>query len=262
MLDEKSTCKGTAFGDLNLAMNAIFVVGTGRSGTHFTVRLLNGFAHAHDPLSGEENPRILWDIATAAIHNRLPSRVTTDYYRDCLNHHDGVFLDQHHPNLFFARYWAEMFDGIVLLYPRRPVHQVVASMLRHTGVMSWYSYAQNWRQRWLNRVPYPNRFLGISCASDISTLPTHLLCAHRVIAHQKAFESAVTQGGADLRSIDYEALVDDPLSEFSRVFDESELQKLGNFTLCERPNRQSLTKYRDVLNDRQVAEIEAFANDH
>lgn len=244
-----------------LSMNAIFVVGTGRSGTHFTVRLLNGFTNTHDPLGGEENPSILWDIATAAIHHRLPSQVTTDYYRNCLHRNDGVFLDQHHPNLFFARYWAEMFDGVVFLYPRRPVHQVVASMLRHKGVMSWYSYAQNWRRRWLYRLPYPNRFLGLARASDISTLPPHLLCAHRVMAHRKAYETAVAQGGADLRSVDYEALVDDPLAEFTRVFRKSELERLGDFTLLETPNRESLAKYRDVLDDRQVAEIEALERD-
>ena len=242
-------------------MNAVFVAGTGRSGTHFTVRLLNGFAFAHDPLGGKENPKNLWDIATAAIHHRLPSRATTDNYRDCLDRNDGVFLDQHHPNLFFAQHWAEMFDGVVFLYPRRPTHQIVASMLRHKGVMSWYSYAQNWRRRWLHRVPYPNRFLGLTRALDISSLPTHLLCAHRAIAHRRAYETAVAQRGADLRSLDYEALVDDPLAEFSRVFKESELDRLGDFTLLERPNRELLTKYRDVLDDRQVAEIEALERD-
>jgi hypothetical protein len=242
-------------------MNAIFVVGTGRSGTHFTVRLLNGFAQAHDPLGGEENQKILMDIATAAIHHRLPSRAVTDYYRHCLDGADGVFLDQHHPNLFFVRHWTEMFDGIVFLYPRRPAYQVVASMLRHKGVMNWYRYARHWRRRWIDRVPYPNRFLGLARASDISTLPTHLLCAHRVIAHRQAYEEAVARGGVELRSVDYEALVDDPLAEFSRAFSARELQTLGEFTLLEKPRKESLTKYRDVLDDRQVAEIEALEHD-
>jgi hypothetical protein len=154
-----------------------------------------------------------------------------------------------------------MFDGFVFLYPRRPAHQIVASMLRHKGVMSWYSYARNWRRRWFRRVPYPNRFLGLSRASDISTLPTHLLCAHRAIAHRQAYETAVAQGGADLRCVDYEALVDDPLAAFSQVFNKSELDRLGDFTLLEKPNRESLTKYRDVLDDRQVAEIQDLEDD-
>ncbi len=242
-------------------MNAVFVVGTGRSGTHFTVRLLNGFARAHDPLDGRENQRILQEIATAAIHHRLPSRAVIEYYRDCLDSNNGIFLDQHHPNLFFAKYWAERHEGVVFLYPQRPAHQIVASMLRHQGVMSWYSYAQNWRRRWLDRIPYPNQFLGLARATDISKLPTHLLCAHRVIAHRKAYERAVADGAADLRRVDYEALLDDPLAEFSRAFTASELGALGDFTLIERPTKDSLTKYRDVLNDRQVAEIRALELD-
>jgi hypothetical protein len=239
-------------------MNAVFVVGTGRSGTHFTVRLLNGFAHAHDPLNGQENPAILKDVARAAMHHRMPSRATTDHYRACLDSGEGVFLDQHHPNLFFARHWAEIFEGIVFLYPQRPVHQIVASMLRHRGVMDWYRYARHWRRRFLDPVPYPNRFLGLAHASDISSIPAHLLCAHRVIAHRRAYEATVARGGADLRSIDFEALVDDPLAEFSRVFTRPELDRLGDFTLTETPDKATLTKYRDVLDARQVDEIESL----
>jgi hypothetical protein len=241
-------------------MKAVFVVGTGRSGTHFTVRLLNGFANSHDPLGGNENPKILQDVASSAIHHRIPSRTTSDYYWDRLRVSEGIFLDQHHPNLFFVQHWAAMFDGIVFIYPKRPAHQIVASMLRHDGVMSWYRYAENWRQRWFNRVPYPNRFLGLARADEISALPMHLLCAHRVIAHEQAYRTALAEGGADLRSVEYKALLDDPLAEFSRVFRKSELRELGSFTLAETPNRSSLAKYREVLDDKQVAEINALEN--
>lgn len=242
-------------------MKAVFVVGTGRSGTHFTVRLLSGFANAHDPLGGYENPRILMDIAKAAIHHRLPSQAVTRYYRDRLSDIDGVFLDQHHPNLFFVQNYVKMFDGIVFLYPRRPAYQVVGSMFRHGGVMSWYHYAQQWPRRWFDRIPYPNQFLGLARFSDISTLPPHLLCAHRVIAHRKAYESAAKRADTDLRSVDYVALVDDPLAEFSQAFSPRELERLGEFTLVEKPKKESLTKFHDVLDDRQVAEIQALERD-
>jgi hypothetical protein len=243
-------------------MKAVFVVGTGRSGTHFTVRLLNGFSRAHDPLAGNENHRILSDIATAAIHHKLPSKTTADYYLRQLDRNRSIFLDQHHPNLFFTRHWAELLGEIVFIYPRRPTHQIVASMLRHKGVLSWYNYAQNWRQRWFNKVPYPNKFFGLTQASDISKLPTHLLCAHRVIAHRMAYEAAVIEGRSDLRSVNYESLVKDPLAEFARVFTKSELEEFGDFTLLEKPNSSSLNKYRDVLDDRQVAEIAALERNY
>ena len=239
-------------------MKSIFVIGTGRSGTHFTVRLLNGFANAHDPLGGKENEQILMEIAKAAIHHRLPSPMVVDYYRGHLNAQAGIYLDQHHPNLFYVRHWARMFEGIVFVYPRRPTYQIVASMLRHGDVMSWYQYAQHWRQRWIDKIPYPNQFLGLARFSDIANLPTHLLCAHRVIAHRLAYEEAAKRANADLRSLDYVALVDDPLVEFSRAFTAKELEALGKFTLLERPKKDSLTKYCDILDDRQLSEIEAL----
>ena len=236
-------------------MKAVFIVGTGRSGTHFTVRLMKGFEHAWDPLGGKEDPEILRDVATSAIHHRLPSEATARYYRERLAEGGGVLLDQHHPNLFFTRHWADMFGGLVFLHPQRPAYQVVASMLRHKGVMSWYRYARNWRQRTINRIPYPNRFFGVEQFSDLNRLPRHLLCAHRVIAHRKAYEAQVAEMGGALRAIQYEALVQAPLEEFSRVFTPEELADLGQFTLVETPKKESLSKYQDVLSEAEVAEI-------
>lgn len=170
----------------------------------------------------------------------------------------GVFLDQHHPNLFFVHHWAAMFDGIVFLYPRRPTHQVVASMLRHKGVMGWYDYARNWRQRTLRKLPYPNQFLGLRRFRDIGALPSHLLCAHRVIAHNFAYERLVGEMNGALRAVNYEALVNQPRAELARVFTPDEIGCLGTFSLVEPPNARSLTKYRDVLSDEQVSDIDAL----
>jgi hypothetical protein len=236
-------------------LKAIFVVGTGRSGTHFTARLLNGFARAYDPLDGKENPQILKDVARAAIHHHLPSYATAAYYRRYLENAPVVFLDQHHPNLFFMGHWAAMFDGIVFLYPHRPTYQVVASMLRHDGVMRWYEYARKWPQRTFRRLPYPNRFLGVDSFVDLDALPAHLLCAHRVMAHERVYQQQVGPLRGALRSVDYEAMVADPAAALKSVFTPEEAECLGKFTLMERPRSASLSKYRDVLSDAQVAEI-------
>lgn len=239
-------------------MKAVFVVGTGRSGTHFTARLLNGFVDAYDPLSGEEDPAILKDVARSAIHHRLPSPATAQYYQEHLEETPGIFLDQHHPNLFFVRHWAALFDGIVFLYPRRPTFQIVASMLRHEGVMRWYDYARRWQNRTIRRLPYPNQFLGLGRFRDINALPAHLLCTYRVIAHRRAYERFVGELDGALRSVNYEALVYHPFDEFNRVFTADEIGKLGTFNLAEQPKAGSLSKYRDVLSDQQVDEIDAL----
>jgi len=239
-------------------MKAVFIVGTGRSGTHFTVRLMDGFLHTRDPLQGNENTEVLRDIATAAIHHRLPSKSTEKYYADMLSETDGVILDQHHPNLFFVKHWQEKLGDLVFLYPQRPIYQIVASMMRHGGVMNWYNYAGKFRQRIINLIPYPNRFFGIEKFSDIKRLPVHILCAHRVIAHRLAFEQTVPLVNNALRLVNYEELVKDPMSEFARIFTPKELEKLGQFTLTETPNQTAFAKYLDVLTDDQVRELVAL----
>jgi len=236
-------------------MKGVYIVGTGRSGTHFSVRLMNGFKHARDSLEGKENSEVLRDIAMAAIHHRLPSKSTERYYLDAFSDGEGVLLDQHHPNLFFVKHWTDILGDVVFLYPQRPTYQVVASMLRHRGVMGWYKYARKLRQRTINRIPYPNRFLGVEKSSDIEQLPNHLLCAHRVIAHRMAFHSTLCNANGALRQLNYEALVENPISEFERVFSTDEMAQLGPFTLTEEPKKASLAKYHDVLSDEQVSEI-------
>lgn len=104
-------------------------------------------------------------------------------------------------------------------------------------------------------LPYPNQFLGIDKFSEIRTLPKHLLCARRVIAHRRAFNALVDEMDGALRAINYEELVNDPFGEFSRVFTEDELAALGSFSVVEEPRSVSLTKFKDVLSEEQVEEI-------
>lgn len=237
-------------------MKAVFVVGTGRSGTHFTIRSLLGFENATDPLGGMEDQRILFPVAKAAIHHAKLPEASAAYYRKLLDDTASVVLDQHHPNLFFIKQILEISDQVVFLYPVRPTQQIVASMLQHDGVMSWYKYARTWRQRYLAPVPFPNRFLGLETSEDIARLPPHILCAYRVLAHHKVFLEAERDYPLNVRQIDYEALVRDPEEELSRVFSSKELDLLGRFRLVESPRSQSLAKYLDILSAKQISEID------
>jgi hypothetical protein len=47
------------------------------------------------------------------------------------------------PNIFFFDQISKVFEDLIYLYPMRPVVQVVASMMRHRGVMSWYQVARD-----------------------------------------------------------------------------------------------------------------------
>jgi hypothetical protein len=242
-------------------VQAVFVVGTGRSGTHFTCRALAGFANVFDPLGGYENHDVLKEVASSALyHRKLPTSVLAYYEARKADLTAGqVLLDQHHPNIFFFDQISEVFEDLVYLYPTRPVVQVVASMMRHRGVMSWYQVARDGFSplSFTKRVPVPNRFLGIRDKADLDDLPTHLLCALRVMAHHRQM-AALAAADPRCRILSYEALVRDQEDAFATVFDARERAALGSFRVVEPGNPASLEKFREVLSPAQIAEIEAL----
>lgn len=239
-------------------LDGVFVIGTGRSGTHFLARTLAGYENSWDPNQGHENWPVLSSIAKAAIDGKdWPGRAS-QYYSDTFasKHAGHVLLDQHHSNIFFVPELIAAHANIVFLYPYRPAVQIVASMLRHKGVLSWYKYAQ--RPRLFRQVPYPNPFLGVAAKSEIKDEPMHMLCARRVIAHHRKFADLQQQYPEQVRKIAYEALVHDPAAELDRVFTDAEKQALGDFNEVEKPNPKSLSKFNDVLDEAQVTEINAL----
>ena len=231
-------------------VTAIFIVGTGRSGTHFATRTLRGFSNIWDPHDGKEYPEILYPIAKAAIRHKSFPHIARGYYLAKSREGAGrVLLDQHHPNLFFIPDLLGIYPDAVFLYPRRPIEQIVASMMRHQGILNWYDYAKAWRP--FRRVPMPNQFLGIDRRAQIDGLPLALLCAYRVIAHLRKLEAMMARF-SQVRVLSYENLVRDQQAEIRRVFRDSELDLMGDLRLQEQPRRNSLSKYQDVLSAEEI----------
>lgn len=238
-------------------LRGVFIVGTGRSGTHFTARALSGFEHIHDPANGKERPRLLSSIARAAIHHKaFPLRARLHYglARRRLGSR-RIYLDQHHPNIFFIREISALFPGVLFLYPRRPMVQIVASMMTHAGVLSWYAYAKS------RPLPWPNRFLGVGSLLDVQEQPLHILCAMRVSAHERAFVRAQSLDGVNLRALDYTKIVESPEQAFWGLFQREELDCLGGYTPCEQPRRSSLEKYQTVLSPKQIDDLQRFESE-
>jgi hypothetical protein len=63
------------------------------------------------------------------------------------------------------------------------------------------------------------------------------------------------ESGSDLRFINYENLVKDQFSEYSKVFSPTELVSLGEFSIVEESSPDSLSKYKEVLTDKQISEV-------
>ena len=248
-------------------LDAVFVVGTGRSGTHFTCRALAGFENISDPLNGHENGNVLYKIANSAIYHKEYPIDAVKYYSERKGEYFGksIFLDQHHPNLFFTEDISRIFLKPVFLYPSRPVVQVVASMLQHKGVLAWYDVARR-SFGWKNlgkSIPLPNRFLGVENKQQLFDMELHKLCALRVLAHYQKMKS-LSYSDINCRFVKYEALISDQEEEFGRVFSKAEMKSLGTFNIVEVGNAVSLNKYSSVLSARQIddiAELEQNWND-
>lgn len=131
-------------------------------------------------------------------------------------------------------------------------------MLNHGEVMGWYSYVRQWRQRLFNRVPFPNQMLGLEHQGLIESLPPHLLCTYRVVAHRLAFQQQAARFPDAVRAVDYESLVADAEEAMARVFSREELCQLGAFTLKEQPDSDAVHRYQRTLSPEQVAEIAAL----
>jgi len=250
---------GQHFKELLIVMlNSIFIVGTGRSGTHFTCRSISGFENIFDPLNGTENVPVLKQIATSAIHHRSYPEAAKSYYSDVKSNltDRSIFIDQHHPNIFYCPELIKIFSNPIFLFPHRSIVQVVASMLNHQGVLNWYKYARDSVQAnsKTDAIPFPNQFLGLAEFSQLDDLELHQICALRVISHEK-MANRMQESGADLRFINYENLVTNQFSEYSRVFSKSELAALGEFSIVEESSIESLGKYKEVLTDKQISEV-------
>ncbi len=239
-------------------MDAIFIVGTGRSETHFTLRSLLGFSEVFDPQGGHEDLALLYHITRSAIlHQPFPPHAHSYYsLAKKMMGSRKIFADQHHSNLYFRSHLTSIFQSPIFLYVKRPLEQIVASMLEHQGVQYWYHHAIQKQ----NRIPLPNQFLGIESLEEINKTPKHILFAKRVLAHHA--EAKSNPNHVDLRFINYTDLVLRQEEEFSRIFSTMEIGELGTFTAQEKPNAASLSKYKDVLTSEQVKQIQSLAIHH
>jgi hypothetical protein len=235
-------------------VKAIFIVGTGRSGTHFTARLLAGFAHVRDPWNGEESDVVRREVAFSAVHHRQLGKAAVNYFAGQLwaTGPNEVFLDQHHPNLFHIPQLLRVESDAIFLYPRRPIEQIVASMLTHRSVLSWYQFAER------NPIPFPNAFLGLESADQMTHLAQHVLCAKRVLAHERKFAEMTQLYPDKVRAVDYVALVETPQRALEQLFSSAELARLGPYAPKIDAEKSSLTKYQQVLTPAQIAEVKAL----
>jgi hypothetical protein len=198
--------------ELPAGARKIFIVGTGRSGTHWL-----GYAlHAHPEIFAdiEQNPVFAWATAMA-LDPRLEPKLLPHVIARYRAYHIAAlprhYCDKSHPNLWLAEPLARAFPEACFIALRRRLEPTVASMLRHRGVQFW---AEHWR-----RYPVPNRFLGITeqNAELYARMTPAERSALRVIAHSRETDRLRHTLGARVYTVDYEALIRAPEVEADRL---------------------------------------------
>jgi hypothetical protein len=226
----------------------IFIIGTGRSGTHWLAETLK----ADDGLfvDIEVQPRFRWSTAMALD----PGRESSLFWKLCWNYRFSQWVrphkrmvDKSHPNLWFAEKLLHAFPQANFLGIRRGVCATVASMLRCPPVMDWH---RRWRE-----FPIPNRFLGIGMetADRYDELSPAEQCTLRWLAHRDRLQCLEPLLGERLLVVDYESMMDDT---------ESTLADIARFIGLSKPleippiRSESRSKWRQVLSDEDVRDID------
>jgi hypothetical protein len=190
----------------------LFIIGTGRSGTHWIARLLQ----SHRECAGLIEVDPIFSYATRmalnpALCEELMPKLIAEYRAEAAKVAPKLFFDKSHPNIWHAQTLAEIFPNARFIGTDRSVFGTVASMLKHGGV-------QDWIRRW-REYPVPNRFLGIdeSNKDAYASLSLAQQCALRWESHNRRMQALIPLLGGKLHIVNYESLHDDPPGELEKM---------------------------------------------
>lgn len=189
----------------------IFVLGTGRSGTHLLGNILNSSEEIK--VQFEKKPIFKW-VTESALDNRKRDKLITFiilYYKFFGLLTKKHIADKSHPNLWLMEELYEKIPNSYFIGIIRGPHATVSSMLIHEGVLKWI---KNWTS-----YPVPNNFLGITeeNKNDYEKMSMEQKCTLRWIAHKKKLDDLHSNYSDRLLMIKYERLFEKLEKEISRI---------------------------------------------
>ena len=226
----------------------VFVIGTGRSGTHWLGYALKNHPEVRATVEAQPMFGLSTQIAlNPTMEKQLLPRLVNAYKKQLRKTSRRLYLDKSHPNIWIAEQLQAEFPEALFVGIERDPYATVASMMKHAGVSSWH-------HRW-KEFPLPNRFLGIDegAAASYESLPFAAKCAMRWIAHHQRMEELMKFLGDRLFVISYESFA----TETRRV-----IEQLSAFLDCNSRipepvvKTESLQKWKSQLTNEEIQQIE------
>ncbi|MCT7377840.1 sulfotransferase family protein [Chelativorans salis] len=239
--------------DTHYQPDPVFVLGTGRSGTHWVAWILEPHAALHTLI---EKPPIFEWVTEMAIdptaEDRLLPSLLRRYRLEAASARPKRLLDKSHPNIWLAEKLAEAFPAARFIGVLRDVFGTVASSLRHEGV-------RHWAEKW-DAYPVPNRFLGVSEENREAYAQMSLAgrCAVRWRAHLHRLDELEGVLGDRMIRMRYHELQTETTRELVRL---QEFLKLDEPIPHPEVKSDSLSRWKKDLSEEQIAEIHAVVGE-
>ena len=226
----------------------VFVIGTGRSGTHWLGYSLGDHPEVRATIEKDPMFRLATRMAVdPRLEKKLFSKLVTTYRWQLFLSSPRLYLDKSHPNIWLAEKLKRFFPRALFVGIERNPYATVASMIQHPGVSAWH---QRWRD-----LPVPNRFLGITpeIVDAYGEMPLAAKCALRWIAHHDRIRQLQSTLGASLLAISYETFAENT---------QGVIRELQRFLGLRQPipspevKTDSLHKWERLLSDAQIAQVQ------
>jgi hypothetical protein len=224
----------------------IFVIGSGRSGTHLLGRTLGSCTEIESFIEDKRFFNEISNIATGLNTEKLAFKKVLKKYKEIFSKTEKDYiLEKTHPNIWFVEELIDEFENFKFILIKRNDFATVSSMLNHEVVLSWY-----------NKIPQNeiNPFLGITSknVSTFKNLPIETKCALRVISHNNRLEYLKATYPGQVVIIDYDEFYNsqDVLLENLKTFLDID------FDIAVEPlNDEGKDKWKNSLSDEQIDNI-------
>ena len=117
----------------------VFVIGTGRSGTHWLGYSLGN----HPEVRATVEMKPMFGLSTrmaldASLESQLFGKLKRAYQWQLLRSAPRLYLDKSHPNIWIAEKLKDAFPKSQFVAIERNPYATVASMMKHKGVSAWH----------------------------------------------------------------------------------------------------------------------------